>query len=145
MWRRRSFRRRGNEGFTLIELMVVLVILGLLAALVMPRLFGRTEEARVTAAKVQLRVLEDALHQYEIDNGALPAELKGLVEQPSDAKRWRPGGYLDRGSLPKDPWGNDYVYRVPGATGDFDLYSRGADGEEGGDGPDADVFSREAQ
>jgi general secretion pathway protein G len=124
--------------------MVVLVILGLLAGVVMPRLFGRSEEAKVTAARVQLRVLEDALHQYEIDNGELPKELKDLVEQPSDAKRWRQGGYMENARLPKDPWDNDYVYRVPGAANrDYDLYSRGADGEEGGEGLDKDVFSRD--
>lgn len=135
-----------NAGFTLIELLVVLLILGLLATIVMPRLFGRAEEAKVTAAKVQIRVLEDALHQYEVDNGAYPTTEQGLdalVKAPSNATHWREGGYLEKAAVPKDPWGNAYVYLCPGTHGDYDLVSYGADGAPGGEGKAKDVTSWE--
>lgn len=133
---------RAEAGFTLIELLVVLLILGLLATIVMPRLFGRGEEAKVTAAKVQIRVLEDALHQYEVDNGTYPTTEEGLdalVKAPGNAKRWRPGGYIEKGSVPKDPWDNAYLYLAPGTHGDYDLMSYGADGSPGGEGKYKDI------
>lgn len=141
-------RRNSNAGFTLIELLVVLAILGLLATIVMPRLFGRGEEAKLTAAKVQIRVLEDALHQFEVDNGAYPTTEEGLdalVRAPSNATRWREGGYLEKGTIPKDPWGNAYIYLSPGTHGDFDLVSYGADGAPGGEGKYRDISNWEEE
>lgn len=144
---KKLYRRSAAEaGFTLIELLVVLLILGLLATIVMPRLFGRAEEAKITAAKVQIRTLEDALHQYEVDNGGYPTTedgLDALVKAPSTATHWREGGYLEKGAVPKDPWGNPYVYLSPGTHGDYDLVSYGADGAPGGEGKFKDVTSWE--
>jgi general secretion pathway protein G len=124
-------------GFTLIEIMVVVVIIGLLAAAIVPQVVGRVEEARVAKAKEDIQALTTALTMYRIDNFQLPTTdqgLQALVERPSDPsiKHWRPGGYVQQGSL-KDPWGNDYQYVYPGTHGQlYDLYSLGANGEEGG-------------
>ncbi|MDF3130481.1 type II secretion system major pseudopilin GspG [Kiritimatiellaeota bacterium B1221] len=126
----------GREGFTLIEMLLVLVILASLAAVVVPRLAGRGEQAKVTAALSQLNVFETALDAFEVDNGYFPdggSGLEDLVEQPRNANDWR-GPYLKRG-VPSDPWGNDYQYDYPGkhnAYG-YDLMSMGPDGREGGD------------
>jgi general secretion pathway protein G len=144
-------RTRSNAGFTLIELLVVLVILGLLAGIVMPRLFGRGEEAKVTAAKVQIKVLEDSLHQFEVDNGFYPTTeqgLEALVAEPTTGRlpsHWRQGGYLEKGAVPKDPWGNAYVYLSPGTHLDFDLLSYGADGVPGGEGTNKDISNWETE
>lgn len=144
--RDRSKLHRSDSGFTLIELLVVLLILGLLATIVMPRLFGRAEEAKGTAAKVQIRVLEDALHQFEVDNGAYPTTEEGLdalVKAPANAKHWREGGYIEKSTVPKDPWGNAYIYLCPGSHGDYDLMSYGGDGAPGGEGKYKDITNWE--
>jgi general secretion pathway protein G len=139
----------GQHGFTLIELMVVIVILGILAGLIIPRIMGRPEEARRMKARVQIESIETALKLYKLDNGTYPTTeqgLQALVEMPEIgqlARNWREGGYLEKGRVPKDPWGYDYVYLSPGAHGDYDLMSYGADGEPGGEGDNQDITSWE--
>lgn len=134
-----------KQGFTLIELMVVVVILGILAGLVVPRIMGRPEEARRMKAKVQLESIETALKLYKLDNGVYPSTEQGLdalVEPPAVGElpaRWRQGGYLEKRTVPRDPWGNDYVYLSPGLRGEFDLISFGHDGQPGGEGNNADI------
>jgi general secretion pathway protein G len=137
----KSFR----GGFTLIELLVVLIILSLLASLVLPRMMGRTEEAKRQTAEVQIRSLENALALYYADNGTYPTTeqtLKALVEKPSIEplpQKWK-GPYLEKGILPKDPWGKDYIYLSHGVhLPEFDLLSYGKDGVQGGDGEFADI------
>ena len=141
-----EYRRRPAKGFTLIELMVVIVILGILAGLVLPRFMGRTEEAKKTKAKLQIENLEAALKLYKLDTGMYPGTEQGLdslVQRPTTGaipKTWREGGYLEKGKIPMDPWGRPYVYVSPGVKNkDFDLKSLGADGEEGGEGDNADI------
>ena len=138
-------------GFTLIELLVVLIIIGILAGYIGPKIMGRPEEARRTKAAIQISGLETALKMYKLDNGTYPSTeqgLQALVEPPATGKlppRWRDGGYLEKGKLPKDPWGNEFVYLSPGVRGDFDLSSYGPDGEAGGDGENADINSWEIE
>lgn len=141
-----------EKGFTLIELLVVLVILSILATIVGPRLFGRAEEARRTSAMVQIRNIESALALYERDNGTFPTTeqgLKALVEKPSGEpvpRKWHEGGYLEKGRVPLDPWGNAYVYLSPGVhSKEYDLESYGVDGEDGGEGKYADIESWDLQ
>ena len=137
---------RDSRGFTLIELMVVVVILGILAGLIIPRIMGRPEEAKQLKARMQIEQLEQALKLYCLDNGEYPTTEQGLtalVEKPTIEpipQRWREGGYLEKGKVPRDPWKNSYVYISPGShSTDFDLESYGADGEDGGEGKYADV------
>jgi general secretion pathway protein G len=143
-------QKRGERGFTLIELMVVIVILGILAGLIIPRIMGRPDEARRAKARIQIESLETALKLYRLDNGNYPTTeqgLQALVEAPSvgqQAKNWRQGGYLERNKVPKDPWEKEFVYLSPGAHGDFDLSSLGADGEPGGDGKNKDINNWDA-
>ncbi len=139
---------RNEAGFTLIELMVVIIILGLLAAIVMPRIVGETDKARYGAAQAQMRILEDSLKRYKLDNGLFPSTeqgLEALVRRPNVGvlpRGWPEGGYLDKQEVPKDPWGNAYIYISPGQHGpDYDLKSLGADGTEGGEGNNADLES----
>ncbi len=138
-------------GFTLIEIMVVIVILGILATLIIPRFMGREEEARRTMARVQIESIETALKLYKLDNGVYPSTeqgLQALVEPPSIGqipRKWREGGYLEKGRVPTDPWDNDYVYLSPGLHGDFDLISYGADGEPGGEGNNQDINNWESE
>jgi len=137
-----SMSSQRPHGFTLIEIMVVVVILGILAALVAPNVIRRIDDARVTKAKQDIRAYETALNLYRMDNFRYPTTeqgLKSLVEKPLDpnVRNWKEGGYID--GLRKDPWGNDYSYIAPGQRGDYDLYTLGADGQQGGEGPDADI------
>jgi len=140
-----------NRGFTLIEIMVVVVILGILAGLIVPRLMGRTEQAKRTKARVQMESIETALKLYKLDNGSYPTTeqgLQALVEAPAVgelANQWRKGGYLEKGKVPADPWRNDYVYLSPGVHDDFDLISYGKDGQPGGEDDDADINSWESE
>jgi len=137
--------RMGASGFTLIEIMVVVFILALLAGIVVPKIMGRTDEARRTTGKVQIKNIEEGLHLYKLDNGVYPTTEQGLsalITKPtigSIPQHWRDGGYLPK--IPKDPWGHEYAYISPGAHGDYDLLSYGGDGEQGGDGKDADIES----
>ena len=132
-------------GFTLIELMVVIVILGVLVALIVPRIMDKPEEARRTQAAVQIRSIEQALKFYKLDNNQYPSTeqgLQALIEAPTVgklAKKWREGGYLEKGKIPLDPWGSQFVYISPGLHGDFDLSSYGPDEESGGEGDNADI------
>jgi general secretion pathway protein G len=134
-----------NKGFTLIELMVVLVILGVLAAMIAPKIMDRPDEARIVAARQDIATVIQALKMYRLDNIRYPTTeqgLQALVTKPAIAPipdNWKSGGYLEK--LPKDPWGHAYVYLNPGRHGDIDVISLGADGESGGEGKDADVGS----
>ena len=145
----RRGRMRNREGFTLLEIMVVIVILGLLAALVVPKLIGRTEEAKRTQTRLQIKNLEQALQLFKLDNGFYPETEQGieaLVQAPETGripKNYRKDGYLDR--VPTDPWKNPYVYVSPGTHGAYDITSYGADGVPGGEGEDADINSWEAE
>jgi general secretion pathway protein G len=144
-------KKRDERGFTLIELMVVIVILGILAGLIVPRIMGRPDEARQAKARIQIESIETALKLYKLDNGSYPTTeqgLQALVEPPEVdelARSWREGGYLEKGKVPKDPWNNEYIYLSPGTQGDFDLLSYGADGEPGGEGKNKDITNWEIE
>ena len=135
--------RWGARGFTLIEIMVVVIIIGLLAAFIVPQIVGQVDTAKISKAKGDIQSLETALTMYRLDNSKYPTSEQGLaalVTQPTDPsiKHWRPGGYIQR--ISKDPWGNDYQYVYPGTHGkEYDLFSFGADGVIGGEGIDADI------
>lgn len=134
---------RAQRGFSLIELLVVIIILGLIAGLVGPRLFGRVGQSKLATARAQIELLGAALDQYRLDIGAYPATAVGLpalVQNPNLAN-WN-GPYLKKNAVPQDPWGKPYQYKCcPGEHGDYDLWSLGADGAPGGDGENADVVS----
>lgn len=132
--------RAAQRGFTLIEVMVVVVILSILAAIVVPRIMDRPDTARITKAQADIRALESALNLYKLDNHNYPttdAGLEALIQKPADAAAWKEGGYMDR--LPKDPWGNPYQYLSPGVHGPVDIFSLGRDAQTGGEGMDADI------
>lgn len=138
-------KHRNNKGFTLLEIIVVVFILSILAAIVAPKIIGRTDDARVTEAKVQIKNFETALKLFKIDNGFYPDTQQGLealIQKPTSGqipKKYREGGYLEHKKIPLDPWGNPYIYVSPGLGGDFDIISQGADGKEGGEGKEADI------
>ena len=131
-----------QRGFTLIEIMVVVVILGILAALVAPNVISRIDDAQINRAKQDIRAVESALHLYRLDNFKYPSTDQGLdalVTQPADPsiRNWRQGGYLDK--LPMDPWGAPYQYLYPGQNGEFDVFTLGADQQPGGEGINSDI------
>ena len=140
-----SAMRRRSSGFTLIEVLVVIAILGILAALIVPKIMGRPDEARRVAAQQDVATIMQSLKLYRLDNGRYPTAdqgLKALIEKPTAEpvpNNWKPGGYLER--LPDDPWRNPYQYLNPGVHGEIDVFSYGADGKPGGEGNDADIGS----
>jgi general secretion pathway protein G len=146
-----SVIKSDNRGFTLIELMVVIVILGILAMYIGPKIMGRPEEAKQVKAKVDIAALETALKLYKLDNGVYPSTeqgLQALIEKPETGdipKKWRDGGYLEKYIVPKDPWGNEYIYLCPGVKGDFDIISYGADGVPEGEGINKDINNWEIE
>ena len=138
-------RKAYQAGFTLIEVMIVIVIMGIMASLIVPKIMGRPDEARVVASKQDIASILQALKLYKLDNQRLPSTeqgLQALVTKPSSPpvpSNWKSDGYLDR--LPKDPWGNPYQYLSPGLNGEIDVFSFGSDGAIGGEGNDADIGS----
>ncbi|MEQ3724098.1 type II secretion system major pseudopilin GspG [Alcanivorax sp.] len=138
--------KRAMSGFTLLEIMVVVAIIGLLAAVIVPNVIGQGEAAKVDLTKANMGKIVQQLDLYKFNNGSYPTSeegLNGLVERPNSARKWPDGGYLPK--VPLDAWNNDYVYISPGVEGPFDLLSMGADGVEGGEGSDADINWREVQ
>ncbi len=141
-----GYPKRHNplRGFTLIELMVVIVILGLLATIIMPKILDRPEQARRLKARVQIRNFQSALALFKTDTGRFPTTSQGLEAFINDPglRGWKQGGYIEGGKVPLDPWGNQYIYLCPGIhSDDYDLESYGKDGEDGGTGDDADIES----
>lgn len=138
-----------QNGFSFLELMVVVVILGILATYIAPRFMGRTDDAKMVKAKVDILAIETALKLYKLDNGFYPTTEQGLaalVEKPSTEPipmKWKEKGYLEKAKVPKDPWEKDYIYLSPGVHDDYDLISYGADGVQGGEGKNKDVNSWE--
>jgi len=141
-------KRDIKAGFTMVELMAVLIILGLLAALVVTKVATKIDQARVTTTKANLKSLHMAVNQFKMDTGRFPSEemgLEELIEQPSDVTNWEPGGYLETTDIPKDGWGEEFIYeRFPESGKPFVIKSFGADKEEGGEGYDADLLSTDA-
>jgi general secretion pathway protein G len=138
----KTLSTRQQSGFTLIEVMVVVVILGILAALIVPNVIGQGDKARVGTTKSTLSTVANSLDLYKLDNHQYPTTQEGLdalIHQPANAKNWLQGGYI-KGGMPKDGWGNDLQYVAPGSNGQaYDLYSFGADGKEGGENEDAEI------
>ncbi len=134
-----------NNGFTLLEIIVVVFILSLLVSIVAPRIIGRTDDAKIAEAKIQIRNLETALKLFKMDNGFYPDTQQGLeslIQIPAFGRipqKYREGGYLEQKRIPMDPWGNPYLYVSPGLNGDFDIISYGMDGKPGGEGKNADI------
>lgn len=151
MKRYRNYFVMNNKGFSLIELMVVIVILGILAAKIVPNFIDRIDDSKIQKAKVDIVAIETGLKLYKVDNGNFPTTEQGLaalIEPPETGvlpKKWKKGGYLEKKNIPKDPWGNEYLYLSPGAHGPFDIISYGKDGEQGGEGNDSDINSWEIE
>ncbi len=147
----KNMKLTNESGFTLIELLVVIVVLGLLAGMIAPKIMGRADDAKIVRAKGDIQSLSTALDMYKLDSGIYPDTEQGilaLVEAPTSGtmpKKWKTGGYLQKKKVPKDPWGNDYVYICPGANGDYDISSYGADGISGGEDNDKDINSWEIE
>jgi len=148
----KSFRQiRSQAGFSFIELMVVVIILGILAGAIVPRYMDKADKAKVVKAQVDIAAIETSLKMYKLDNGFYPTTEQGLlalIEEPTTdpvPRSWNENGYFEKKSVPKDPWGNEYVYLCPGVHGTFDLISYGADSESGGEGINADVTNWEVQ
>lgn len=141
--KKKKRRTRFHGGFTLIELMVVMVILGLLAALVVPKMFGKIGKAKQKTAFVQIELFGTALDSLSLDTGRYPTTSEGLqalITQPGEMEEWD-GPYLKKMEIPLDPWGKPYHYEAPGSHGDYDLFSFGADNAEGGEGKNQDIVS----
>ena len=141
-------KSRWRPGFTMVELMAVLIILGLLAAVVVRNFVGRVDDARVKVTKASLRQLHTAVNEFHMDTGRWPTEQEGLtvlVQQPADVTGWRPGGYIETVEVPKDGWGRDFIFELYPETGKpFVIKSLGADGQEEGEGYNADLLSTDA-
>ena len=145
----KTSKRKTRSGFTMVELMAMLIIIGLLATLVVTKVASKIDQARVTTTKANLKALHAAVNQFKMDTARFPSEELGLlelIEQPSDVEIWEPGGYLETTELPKDGWGNEFIYELFPASGKpFVIKSLGADGQEGGEGYNADLFSTDAE
>jgi len=141
-------RKKQRYGFTMVELMAILIIIGLLATLVVTKVATKIDDARVTTTKANLKILHSAVNQFKMDTGRFPTEEEGLmalVEQPSDVISYEVGGYLETTEIPQDGWGNDFIYELyPESGKPFVIKSFGADGEEGGEDYDADLYSTDA-
>jgi general secretion pathway protein G len=144
----RNNKRRRN-GFTLIEIMTVVIIIGLLAAIGAMNFLGQADKARVTQTKANLKILHNAIAQFKMDTGRYPTEEEGLtvlIEQPTDVQGWQEGGYLNSTTIPKDAWGRDFVYiAYPESGKPYAIVSYGADGQEGGESYDTDLYSTDAE
>ncbi|KJR41275.1 general secretion pathway protein G [Candidatus Magnetoovum chiemensis] len=144
---RNVYANKNPKGFTLLEVLVVIFILGLLVAIVAPKIIGRTDDAKITEAKVQIRNFQTALKMYKLDNGVYPTTDQGLdalIHEPATEpipKKYRQGGYLENNKIPLDPWENPYIYASPGLNNDIEILSLGSDGQEGGDGINSDIES----
>ena len=138
-----------RTGFSFIELMVVVIILGILAGAILPRYMGQTDKARTAKARVDIGAIETSLKMYKLDNGIYPSTEQGLaalIEKPSTEpipRNWSENGYFEKKKMPRDPWGNDYIYLSPGTHGDYDIISYGADGASGGEGGNKDITNWE--